>query len=370
MYKKKLLATLLLFVVICVSSVHSQTKIDFCHNSIRDGEMLTKKQVLFVNPTIEKGMNLWRLPNETITGKDYIITYELIGDTIQTCEHGTCYFRYCSNDSLYLSGYENKTTNIQYHRPCLEFKYPFCYGDSLACDFAGTGIYCDKVRIGIQGQSYTVADQIGEFSNGIDTFRNALRVHVHKDMEQWEINDMDLAPTKQYQHQSGGSKKHISEDHYLWYIEGYRYPVLESIESRTFVNGTEKSFYNTSFLYLPEWQDMDLPFDYENNMLKYTKTLNEASNTTADLKLEGTFPITMTASYDNDSGRIVLDYSQNENGTLKIVVCDAFARPLGSTSYNHNVGSYQQVLQLENTPSSNVIIIYMEINGKKHSIKI
>lgn len=342
------------------------------HNSMRDGDVLIKRQIQFVPPVDDCGKSVWHFSNEGGMSKGYKVAYEISGDSIFGMEHGTCYLRVCAGDSLYLMGYENKTTKMQYSKPQLEMKYPLSVGDSLYSDFEGTGLYCGKVHLGVWGKSTVIADQVGMLTNGVDTFKNVLRIHKHIDMMQKKLNDNepDVRTDSNASDADSQEKEHMVEDHYLWYGEGWRYPIMESIESYTCHNGIKKRFYDTSFLYLPDRQDIDLPFDNENNWVRFHEAFNEDTTGNGTSQQEDAFPVSMSATYDAGSQRLVLEYTQRTSGLLKVIACDAVARPLASSSYEHGTGSYTHTLQLGNRPCSNVIVLHMELNGEKHSIKI
>lgn len=342
------------------------------YNSIRDGDILVKKQIPFVSPIDGTGKNIWHFSNDGRMAKEYKVAYEIANDSILSVENGTCYFMQSIEDSIYMMGYENKTTQIQYSQPRLEIKYPLTIGDSLSSTFEGTGVYCGKIHLSVRGRNTIVADQLGMLTNGVDTFLNVLLVHKQIGMIQRKMNEIvPYAYTDAIDSDTtSGEMKHIVEDHYLWYGEGWRYPILESVESHAFQDGVKKRIFGTSFLYLPDWQEMDLPFDSENNWVRFQQNVKDGMADNGMSQQEIEFPVSMSASYDKVSQRLVLEYSQREQGVLKVIACDAFARPLGSSSYEHSAGAYKHILQLGNRPSSNVLVLHMEINGNKHSIKI
>lgn len=362
------------FTFICalwVINSHAQTNsLSMGCNAPREGDSLVKIQIPYIDPTTKGVGCVWHYNTQVPDTKDYVVTYSTHGDSIINIEHETIYYNKLCNDSVIGIGFENRTSKIHYIQPIFEQKYPFQLGDSINSIYCGKGKYGAKLNVGIWGRNCVIADGTGVLVNGTDTIHNVLRVHKRYEFIRQTTNvpfpdDLFCASNVQLMLQSHNQ---VIEDHYLWYVEGWRYPVMESIDCQIRDSlGNMSSMFQTSFLYLPEWQDMDVSFDYENEMIK-----RDANNHNINKLLQDdNVPlITDVAAELLDGGRqLKVCYGLASNGILKIIACDAFGRPLGISSYERTTGVHEEIISFTNVPVNNTVVLYFEINNYKYSRK-
>jgi hypothetical protein len=72
-------------------------------------------------------------------------------DTLCGMEHNTRYYYSQKQDSLWAIGFENSTTLMDYLKPELKLRLPFCYGDTLRSNFEGKGQYSHRLDLKVKG---------------------------------------------------------------------------------------------------------------------------------------------------------------------------------------------------------------------------
>lgn len=258
------------FLVLLISSTlfcfSQKRKISKAENEIGVSDSIVKQQVAYKDPGAA-GHNInWDFASANTINEEYVLKYFLPNkkksELICGQEHDTRYYYLFKNDSLWLSGYENPTTYIQYLKPELRLKFPFAYGDTLYSKFGGKGQYCHRTNFDIAGQAFVKVDADGEMTlpDG-SKHKNVLRVKTLRKYSE-----------------TGKDSLSMTVEQYAWYALGSRYPIFESILSSVKKGKKDDStFYTTSFYYPPQKQKLQ--------MLKEETTLvsnAEESNTSTD----------------------------------------------------------------------------------------
>ncbi|NPD80658.1 hypothetical protein HPS57_01480 [Prevotella sp. PINT] len=380
---------LLLFLSIILSFAHSlaQDNITFECNAPRDGDRLRKLQIDVISHGDRGKDAVWEVI-QADEGKDYTQEFFAKGDSIVCQEHNTNYYYMICGDSLFLTGFQNRTTKMDYVKPALYRTKAMAYSDSISSEFMARGKYCDKLHIGMWGKNYVVADATGIIINGEDTLRNILR--LHRRMEFRRISDTKHLPdtmfTDAYLRQCIDSLPYdnVCEDRYLWYKLGYRYPVMETVVTSHVQNDSIHSGIATSFLYLPEEQRSDLNTDLANEKVrKQLRLRDEAASgrkprdSFRDMAHDSShgeayddFPVILNAALTNDNRRLNLTYKQTVPGKLQLIVCDTTGRPIGSASYIRDIGCHTESITITSVPVDHIVVISLEINGQQSSNKI
>lgn len=355
-----------LLTVMLPLSLQAQYALERDYNLLRDGDCLEKIQIPYTEPG-EKGENvIWHYDHSLSDSKGYRQTYRIANDSLLCIEHDTEYDYCMKGDTLFLRNVENRTTRIRYEEPRIVQKFPFQYGDSIGGEYAGTGIYGEKLHFRLVGTNYIVADGWGRLSNGEDTLEHVLRIHQHAEFLQW--SSMDSIPEGKIPPADCKVSRMI-EERYLWYRIGSRYPIMESIESRSFSEGKERLHFSTSFLYLPGLQTFGLGKDLKNEkrLEKHSKSHPKKS----PLHEDG-MPISdITARLGHDGKSLETSYKLHTDAPLSFQAYDNVSRLLASAFYpNRTSGIYNERLEFTTSPIGNVILLYVSIGGKQQSIKV
>lgn len=144
-------------------------------------------------------------------------------------EHANYYYHY-ANDTLWLTGFETSRTRVHYNEPVPWLRYPFAYGDSVIAPLLGTGQYCHRIPLSVEGKTIVRADACGRLLLPDMSVDSVLRVHS----------------TMQYVERLQG-KSQIQEDRYQWYSATCRYPLLETVCVLTVKNADTVSFASTYY---------------------------------------------------------------------------------------------------------------------------
>ena len=150
-------------------------------------------------------------------------------------EHANYYYHY-AKDTLWLTGFETSRTRVHYNEPVPWLRYPFAYGDSVIAPLLGTGQYCHRIPLSVEGKTIVRADACGRLLLPDMSVDSVLRVHS----------------TMQYVERLQG-KSQIQEDRYQWYSATCRYPVLDFVQTRA-VTDADTVFSRFTY-YFPQEQE-------------------------------------------------------------------------------------------------------------------
>ncbi len=209
----------------------------------RAGDCLIKQQVAYKDPGASGRELTWDFFKLDALNDAYSLSYFIPDSTDMTrlcgMEHRTRYYYRMCEDTVWIEGYENNTTFVQYAQAVPHLRFPMAYGDTLAGEFRGEGEYSRRFEVKVHGNVCTVVDAEGELRLPDGVVRGALRTH-----------------TAQRYVQTMPDTNHIQLDTYKWYARGVRYPVFESVVARTVAARyeDEKVLFETSFYYPPEQQ--------------------------------------------------------------------------------------------------------------------
>jgi len=255
MRKKTTLIAMLLVLVLSAQQIRLTTD----RNAYRPADQIVKQQVEFKDPGSSGKELTWDFRMLQPINEVYTLNYFIPDSTFMNrlCgkEHNTRYYYRQQNDSLWVTGFENSTTSMEYNAPELKLKYPFSYGDTLFSSFEGKGQYSHRIELGVKGYTRVEADAEGELLlPDFETVKKALRIR-----------------TLRYYTETGNDSLEMTLDTYAWYAEGIRYPVFESIKTSINKKGDKKdekgesmndsTVFTTSFYYPPEKQTTQIQTD-------------------------------------------------------------------------------------------------------------
>lgn len=370
---KNLTASLLLF---CPALCQAQTGIRYAQNKFRAGDELTKHQIAYKEPGRSGIHVLWDLGETEPTNENYELSYtedESHKDSlIIGTEHRTMYYYHTTDNSLTLNGFENNTTKVSYDMPEVLLKFPMSYGDSISGCFHGTGTYCDKVALRTFGRYVTKADAAGMLilPDG-DTIRNVLRIHTERSVygEYFHIDSLKTISKHPYSaeridKQGDKCQTVIRNDVYRWYAQGYRYPILETLQTHTDEDGIENRF-TTAFYYPPSEQN-NLEYDNENREIQERLILHGGDFRNP---LSGKAGFTYNA-YISDDGVIRFEYGISSEAEISY----AIYTPDGKTLYDsgtkrHAGGVYKEQFNTAGY-AKGVYLINIRVNDNRYAEKI
>jgi len=205
-------------------------------NLPRSGDELVKEQVVFCGAGDAGENQTWDFSKIRLIDDAYTVHYFTRDDwKIIGAEKGKLSFLSISGDSLLLSGYENPNTLVRYRQSGLLMYFPVTYGATSKGQFEGRGKHHDRLESVVSGEIHTAADATGSIIlPGNDTLNNITRIHIRKIENTRYIPISSGFAIDRPANDSLFSTitpEIITTDTYQWYEEGYRYPILETIET-------------------------------------------------------------------------------------------------------------------------------------------
>lgn len=341
----------------------AQTSIKSEYNGFRDGDKLYR--IVTDHTSLgNRGENcVWELPSAQKDGNFVKQTIIMKNDSLTIVE-GDLMFHYIATDKeVSMSGFQTRDMYSVQDRALPELKYPFTYGDSIAGTYSRKTTYYDMISIEGKGYCYTVCDGWGILTDGNETLKDVLRVHHHNTIisEYDNVDGDEVMPVV----------SEVTEDKYLWYCFGCRYPVMDTRIIKCKENGKVVSDTTFTSLYMPELQATELAYDDANNQLVAPKEAFENSSNQEGYD-EGTpFPITMSATLQSGHSSIQLNYSVTENTDVSFFVCDLAGRLLGNVTHiSLAKGDYHETMVLERHPINGIVMLTMIAGDKKQVVKV
>ena len=238
------------FLLALSTSVIAQVSLTAPTSGLRHGDFLCRVEVPYASEGQRGEESVWMLPEIPDDSPDSFQSILSNGDTIVIYEEGRMQHFLVHGDTLYNKGVQSRRAYKIYSCERPELTYPFVYSDSLAGCYRGDCLY-EGIRYSVSGSGYTVADGQGILTDGEDTLRHVIRLHLHDEF----IDDY-----------GDGVIEQKTTDCYRWYCMGYRYPVLETVVTYR-QEGTEQTqISSANYLYLPVMQ-MELEEDVPNEAL-------------------------------------------------------------------------------------------------------
>ena len=348
----------------------AQTSITSLYNGYRDGDILYR--IVADSTSLgDRGENcVWELPPAQDDNNVFKQTIYFSNDSLTIVE-GDFLLHYIATDKeLSMHGFQMRGMYCKQQQLLPELKYPFIYGDSIADTYSRKTTCYDNFTIAENGSCYTVCDGWGTLTDGNETLNDVLRIHHHNTTIS-EYDDMD-----------GDSVEHIlsevTEDKYLWYYSGCRYPVMDTRIIKCKMNGETVSDTTFTSLYLPDLQLSELAYDEANSQLIAQREAlgnsshQEKGNGTGNGEGDGTpFPITMSATLQPGSNEILLNYNVEEDTDVSFYAYDIVGRLLGSKSHiSLSKGKYQETMDLKDRPINGVVMLTIVVGDRKQVVKV
>lgn len=311
----------------------------------------------------------WDFSNlESVTPKYTVWHVDKEDSLLQTLviERGTRYTYCMKGDSLLISGYRSRLSEICYDEQEAYLLFPMTVGDSIQGIFHGRGTYGDKMAMRHYGDYKTKADAIGTILlPDNDSIQNVLKVHTDRTIasKYYPITLLDsLAP---YTADSVImlSKKDtviIRASIDRWYAPGYRYPVLERRKIMIDNKDTEVS----QTLYYPkEQQEMDNLDDKENAMIRALLIQDGSDNNSKQPPANKAQQIQNIKTIVNGT-TITISYDLLTDATVTALVCSTSGVVYRLQSQTGQTGDHCQMKILCNGLRRGQYVLYMNVNGQ------
>ncbi|WP_321436026.1 T9SS type A sorting domain-containing protein [uncultured Bacteroides sp.] len=345
-------------------SVIAQTSLKKEYNMFRNEDIVTKQQIKYKHPGRAGANVLWDFSKQETVNEKYKLSFTQseVDSVITGCEHNTLYHYLLRNDSLYSLGYENPTTLIKNQKPELLLTFPFSYHKRTEGYFYGTGNYCHRLDLTVQGKTIIWGDAYGMIilPNG-DTLQHVLRVcslkKIAEKMIPYVQKDSVILPMvniDSIDYHLNNDSVYMQVETYRWYADGYRYPLFETVESTTYKNQKPFKHFNTAFFYSPDKHNY-LNDDSKNlvrleEIEKQNKSGNNSSggNGNSSGKNLGKELINYNAYIEKNGNSIALEYNLIQQADVTISLYDIQGRLLISyPKTKHPEGFYQEALALD-----------------------
>lgn len=299
MHVKKLLATLLLIGgSLGLSTISSQTMIDFSHNSMRTGDVVKTYKI-----TTD---NIWNLSQSEKCGEVLYESYEdFKTDTITQLFNGVRQYYVLQSDTLLCVGRENPQQKDSLYIPETSLVFPMTPGDKSEGCFAAHVNYCDKMNLHKYGMFTVHADSIGNLTlpNG-DVIVNVLQISSKRTFlcDSYETDSLTDAPLycvseilQEMQDRSSETYSEISEN---LYVRGYRYPIVRDISLYL----PNKTLYKRETYFFPLDDQEGISLDEAN--LQARRDQADGSDDNGTGKLDDTFSF---ISNNADTHEVIFD---------------------------------------------------------------
>lgn len=376
---------LLFFLLGCFLSLFLQAQsLSTDCNQLRGGDRLMKRMVTACEPGENGVQRVWDFGGLELRDANYELKYVLQGtDTVIGTEHCTMYYYRTSGDSLFCLGYENPTTFIAYQKPELLLVFPVFQGRVVTDYFDGMGNYCERLEVWLRGKSTVTADASGVLIlPGGDTLRKVLRTYTHKCIYQRMIPKVAIQDSLQIdtipfvldrdsiEYLLTNDSIRLETETWRWYADGYRYPVFETVKSTVYKFGNAHEHFTASFVYLPEEQYYDLPYDTDNqgrrdlasDERKWEPIDKNDRNERDNAAINYNFRI------END-GNICFNYRLKQSGEVWLILYDLQGQQLTATQHaNQTVGDYIEKIPMKSYPKGEYLLriaVGKEVYGEK-----
>ncbi len=303
----------------------AQTAIAYSTNAPRETDTIVRCEAVYLPAGPDGEDVLWDFSGDISTTDIHRVyfTSDSLGNLL--CMEPSRILKYrLTGDSLMLTGYETRLRSMAYTPSICMTAFPCGLGDTQNGEFRGSGMYCQRLSIETEGTSSFEVDGSGSIclSEG-DTLRNALRLHYLKTGSVWmhEPDDTtEIDPSKRRQE---------IEERYLWYVRGFRYPVLETVTVTFYDNLSLVSEHQEAYLSLPDWQ----------------QCLNDSVNMeiqAADSLAHAQQAMTPNMEYTiqlDSSGLLRVNYSVTAASNITFLICNAMGITYVSASTRKEAGS-------------------------------
>lgn len=358
-----ILSTAIVFLL--AIDISAQTSVTSQYNGYRDGDRLYR---IIANDTTlgNRGEDcVWQLPSAEEDNDFVKQTIFLRNDSLTIVEDDLMLHYIATDQGLSMRGFQTRDMYSIQDTLSLKLRYPFAYGDSIADTFSRKSTYYNTFTIEEEGSCYTVCDGRGVLTDGDETLKDVLRVHHHSTVisQYNNVEDNEMMP----------EVSEVTEDKYLWYYAGCRYPVMDTRIITSKSNGEVIADTTFTSLYMPEVQLSELSYDDANSeLIAQKEALGHSSGQGgSDDEGEKPFPITMSATLQANHTEITLDYFVTEETDATFYACDMAGRVLGCVTHlSLSEGEHHEKMVLKNRPINSIVMLTMVVGNRQEVTKV
>jgi hypothetical protein len=239
--KRTIISALLLFSVLLS---FSQVSLTLINNAPAPGDSTTYIKIPFIIPGDAGPDKVWDFSAINITGEKVVskITFapaekdrNSIDYDIVLNDGVSAYYCKMTGNSIMEIGGLRKDYSVIYSDPVIRMVYPFVYGDHFTDNFAGIGQSQNVRKVDFSGVFSVTADAFGTLILPDHAYMDVLRVRTES--SGLEINQCHSIEVKLI--------------HYLWYVPGHRYPVLNVSITERRISGRAAEIERSALL----WSD-------------------------------------------------------------------------------------------------------------------
>lgn len=341
---------LIVCMMMCLPS-YGQT-ITHATNAPRCGDSYTLRGLEYFSPGSEGKDVVWDFSDLTATGKNSNREFFLSADSILSWVGEDCVTRYgLTDDSLCYLGYDTRLRHMDYAQPMTVMTYPFEYGYCLSNSYSGIGDYCKRLILKNGGTLMVEADAEGAIIIGDgDTLRNVIRVHTTRlnAVSLHALSDTLLADTSRM--------KQEIEEHYAWYVRGYRYPMYETSSISYYADLTPVSCIQKAYCYSPD--DLGELSDSINAEILASDSITSVGE-----------PDIIHYTVRSNGSTLTMDYSLDAEANIHALICNSRGMLYGQQSTRQLAGAgYQMAFDISALPWGEYVL-YVNVNGKVYNEK-
>lgn len=321
-------------------------------NSPRCGDSYSLKQVDYFSPGNSGENVIWDFSWLNSTGDNYRKDFFLSVDSVLSCADDECVMKYSlMYDTLFCLGYDTPLKHVEYTEPMKIITYPFQYGSSISNTYSGIGDYCKRLILKNGGTLIVDADAEGMIINNYgDTLYNVIRVHTTR------LNSVSMhIPSDTLLEDTSRMKQEI-EEHYAWYVSGYRYPMYETSSVCFYDNMTPISCIQKAYYYCAD--DLEELSDPVNEEILQNGSISNSAE--RDI-------IHYTIRIDGNT--LTMDYSLDADASINALISNSMGILYGRRSTIQHAGAnYQMLFDIVTLPKGEYVF-YINVNGKVYNKK-
>ena len=357
--------------LLAISTVAAAQELPLSRHLYREGDVLLKKQVSYPEYAGSDTARFWDFSHVSTVSDEYKVTYNAVSDTSwRATEHRTGYDYLLDDSLLFLSGFGNATTRVDYCPEMLRQVYSPAEGGKTERPFFGRGHYSHRLVMKLAGTAIVSAPVKGTLilPEG-DTLRDVLKVeHLKRQVETvYPIGEKDTLTDAELQNRLAlfnADSLGMEVATVSWYVPGSRYPVFETVESKGRRYGETYVHFKTAFMYRPEVQYYDLAEDPENEAVK--ETMRQKEEDTPEMADELGWRYTLVQR----EGTISLLLEMTETRDVSVTLVDIAGRlrqRIPARSYPE--GRHELHLDTS-SPSSGEYLLVIFSGGEKRTEKL
>lgn len=369
-------------IVIMSTTGSAQRVLKASTNAYLNADKLEKQQIEYPEK-IRHGKS-HDMSDVEVLNKKYTVRYRVKNDSfpnrLSCIENGTQYHYDLCNDSIFIGGYQNRMTQVEYDQAETYLKLPIALGDSLTGYFHGRGTYGGKLALRNFGWYKTKAEALERIvvAEG-DTLDNVLRLHTERKIssQYYPIELADsLLPFKE-----DSVKEYLRTDTAVikttidrWYAPGYRYPILETRKTEESRN---VPLLTQTLYFPPSEQQEQLHGDVANETVRMRLAEELMAKTRGQSDFEGSLDgkrlIGNDFAYDilqdDGSNMITINYNARQDVKVVALVASTQGYVYKRAEQQCEAGTGQFSLNCTGLRKGQYII-YINVDGNQYAEKV